>query len=425
MKNLALILFFAFVFSTIAFAQTTAIQGVLRDPSGKSVENGNYEITFKLYQTATGGTAIWDETLPSVNATNGVFTAKIGAMNALPVLDPSNNYYLGFTIAGASELTPRMELVKSFWSINAQYASNFTNATNAEIKADNDANGSGDVILKTGNTERLRVENGGNVNVSGALNLSSSELKINGAVGTAGQVLTTDGSTVYWGTNVGSGGGGSGSGNYIYSKRTSDLVVNDGSVITWQSSVGGIPISASKYFMLEANKTYKLITTLRQFDAADGDEILKYAWYDSSTGTALQFGNAGNSSGKRDPEGLAMAVYTPSVDTKVMVKVISIVFANTTIESDGSFAFIEEMSSSSGASLLRDDGKDYGMNLNQDNSTPSVKELANELQTIKQENAELKNQLGSFMNQVNFIKAMMLKKEQTPEVKGIIDSRGR
>ncbi|MBI3194563.1 MAG: hypothetical protein HYZ34_08890 [Ignavibacteriae bacterium] len=110
-----------------------------------------------------------------------------------------------------------------------------------------------------------------------------------------------------------------------------------------------------------------------------------------------------------------------------MVKVISIVFNNTTIESDGSFAFVEEMgASTSGSSLLRDDGKDYGMNLNQDNSAvPTAKEMAKELQTIKQENAELKNQLDSFMNQVNFIKAMMLKKDSTPEVKGIIDSRGR
>ncbi|MBI3193831.1 MAG: hypothetical protein HYZ34_05080, partial [Ignavibacteriae bacterium] len=282
MKNLALTFFFAVVFSTIAFAQTTAIQGVLRDPSGKSVENGNYEITFKLYQTATGGAAIWNETVSNVTATNGVFTAKIGATNSLPILDPTNSYYLGFTVAGASELTPRMELVKSFWSINAQYASNFTTATNAEIKADNDANGSGDVILKTGNTDRLRVVNNGNVNVSGALNLSSSELKINGGAGTAGQVLTTDGSTVYWGTNVGSGGGGSGSGNYHFAKRTADLVVVDGSVIAWQSNTGTVPISADKkYFTLEANKTYKLWSTLRQFDQADGDEILKYAWYDS------------------------------------------------------------------------------------------------------------------------------------------------
>ena len=38
-----------------AFAQTFSMKGVLRDPLGRTVDDGQYQLTFKLYDAATGG----------------------------------------------------------------------------------------------------------------------------------------------------------------------------------------------------------------------------------------------------------------------------------------------------------------------------------------------------------------------------------
>jgi hypothetical protein len=59
------IFFFLFFLSiSVSNAQTKkiSIQGFLKDGNSKAVDNGQYELTFKLYTVSTGGTAIWTET---------------------------------------------------------------------------------------------------------------------------------------------------------------------------------------------------------------------------------------------------------------------------------------------------------------------------------------------------------------------------
>ena len=61
--------------ATIVTAQTSNptinIQGTLKDASGKSVDNGNYQVTFRLYSAETGGSVVWQE-LAQVEANGGV-----------------------------------------------------------------------------------------------------------------------------------------------------------------------------------------------------------------------------------------------------------------------------------------------------------------------------------------------------------------
>ena len=42
--------------------QTLSYQGVLTDVSGSAVTDGNYSLIFKLYESATSGPLIWEET---------------------------------------------------------------------------------------------------------------------------------------------------------------------------------------------------------------------------------------------------------------------------------------------------------------------------------------------------------------------------
>ncbi|MFY0608466.1 MAG: hypothetical protein JXR10_17230 [Cyclobacteriaceae bacterium] len=90
-------------------AQTIAVQGVLRDPRGRTVDDGFYEVVFSLYDQAADGTALWSETHPSLATKNGLFVAKLGTYQTLDIAFDTT-YYLGIAIEGRVEISPRMEL---------------------------------------------------------------------------------------------------------------------------------------------------------------------------------------------------------------------------------------------------------------------------------------------------------------------------
>jgi len=84
-------------------------QGRLTDGSGNPVVDGNHTIVFSLYDQATGATALWKET-QNLTTNNGVFTAQLGSVNSLNSLPFDTTYYLGISVDGGSELTPRTRL---------------------------------------------------------------------------------------------------------------------------------------------------------------------------------------------------------------------------------------------------------------------------------------------------------------------------
>ncbi len=114
-----LFLLFAVAFNSQIHAQidpTLSIQGILKKSNGVAVEDGNYNLVFKLYTTETGGTAIWFETQPAVEVSNGIYSAVLGVLNPLNV--PFNQlYYLGVTV-GSTELTPRILLTSAPYALS-------------------------------------------------------------------------------------------------------------------------------------------------------------------------------------------------------------------------------------------------------------------------------------------------------------------
>jgi hypothetical protein len=61
--------------------QTISYQGVLTDANGKAVPDGDYSLTFKLYDV-TGGVELWSET-QSVEVKKGIFNVILGSVNPL------------------------------------------------------------------------------------------------------------------------------------------------------------------------------------------------------------------------------------------------------------------------------------------------------------------------------------------------------
>lgn len=86
-----------------------SIQGFLKDGNGKAVDNGNYELTFKIYDVATGGTALWTESRPTVKVFGGVYSVNLGEVTSLDLLPFDKPYFVGITVAN-TEFTPRIEL---------------------------------------------------------------------------------------------------------------------------------------------------------------------------------------------------------------------------------------------------------------------------------------------------------------------------
>ena len=98
--------------------QTMSYQGVLTSAKGTLVPDGKYTITFKLYTAAEGGTALWSES-QTIVVKNGLFNVALGSANALDV--PFDKpYWLAITIGESSEVSQRMQLTSSAYSLHAR-----------------------------------------------------------------------------------------------------------------------------------------------------------------------------------------------------------------------------------------------------------------------------------------------------------------
>lgn len=104
--------------SQIALAQvpqTMSYQAVLTDANGAVVADGNYNLGFKLYNTATGGTPMWTET-QNAAVKNGIANVILGSVTPLN-LPFDRTYWLGVTVGAGAELAPRIQLTASAYSL--------------------------------------------------------------------------------------------------------------------------------------------------------------------------------------------------------------------------------------------------------------------------------------------------------------------
>jgi microcystin-dependent protein len=123
-RNTILLIFFV-AFATCLSAQSSnriSIQGTLRDGAGVAVPNGVQTITFKLFNTTSGGTAVWEEQA-DVTVTGGIYTHLLGSVNPLTPSLFSQTVYVGIIING-KELLPRTELTYSPYTLFTQSAGN-------------------------------------------------------------------------------------------------------------------------------------------------------------------------------------------------------------------------------------------------------------------------------------------------------------
>ena len=119
MKKLAIVLGLIVIVAQASWGQTFSVQGVLKDQYGKTLSDGYYyTVTFRLYDAQSGGDELWSETNGDVRTRNGVFVVELGEIHPFGSLSFAQTYWLGVTVEGSAEMTPRMKLVKVPYSFS-------------------------------------------------------------------------------------------------------------------------------------------------------------------------------------------------------------------------------------------------------------------------------------------------------------------
>ncbi len=97
------------------------LQGVLLDLEGTAIQE-SLEVTFRIYESETGGDPLWEETR-LVGFENGVYTVALGETVPFPSdLFDKETLFLGIQIDGDSEMTPRQGLFAVPWAHQAEVA---------------------------------------------------------------------------------------------------------------------------------------------------------------------------------------------------------------------------------------------------------------------------------------------------------------
>ena len=91
-----------------AVPQTVNYQGYLTDSGGTPVD-GTVQMTFKIYNVATGGIALWTETQSNVAVSDGIYSVVLGSVTPIN-LAFDTQYYLGVEVETDGEMTPRQAL---------------------------------------------------------------------------------------------------------------------------------------------------------------------------------------------------------------------------------------------------------------------------------------------------------------------------
>lgn len=110
---------FSFSFPTYSAIPTTVnYQGYLAGTDGVPL-NSQLSVEFRLYQQAQGGVELWVET-HQVMVRNGFFNTELGANTAFPDQLFENPVFLGITVIGDSEMTPRLRFSSVPTALHAQ-----------------------------------------------------------------------------------------------------------------------------------------------------------------------------------------------------------------------------------------------------------------------------------------------------------------
>jgi len=160
------------------------LQGYVTDSGGSPVSDGLHSLTFKIYDDEVAGNLRWTSGPRQVELTNGLFTFYLGDSTTLPYdLFSSGDVWLGVTVDGDPEMTPRIPFASTSSSAVAASVHGDVHTSRGELTVGNAPTGGGSdsgVVVVTGSKA---VDHRGHVTI----------LKISGGGSDTTEVLTLDG----------------------------------------------------------------------------------------------------------------------------------------------------------------------------------------------------------------------------------------
>lgn len=125
-------------------------QGRLVTPgTGAPKPDGTYEMSFRLYTVATGGTALWTETR-DVQVSGGVFSVLLGEITALNASHFNGQVlWLGIKVGADAEATPRQHLAHVAYALFAENAALLNGKADTAFAASSHAHSGADITTGT------------------------------------------------------------------------------------------------------------------------------------------------------------------------------------------------------------------------------------------------------------------------------------
>jgi hypothetical protein len=125
MRRSCSLLILLLVWSSALVAQiprTLSYQGMLTDTLGASKPDGNYDLTFRLFDSENGGSALWTEA-KSLTVKRGLFSTQLGdAVSFGSSVKFDKPYWLSVQVGSQAELAPRVPLSAVAYSLNTPIA---------------------------------------------------------------------------------------------------------------------------------------------------------------------------------------------------------------------------------------------------------------------------------------------------------------
>lgn len=172
-----------------ATADTLNFQARLYSSSGNTVTDGSYSIAFTLYDAASSGVSVWTETQSTVQVRNGYFSVELGSVTPFSSsIDWSQEKWLTMNVNADGEMSPRIKLTATPYSLLSEQANSLTNGS-SQLTADDIAQlapsapqavnsaltalrinqlGVGDLIqIQVSGTDIFTVANNGSVSAAG------------------------------------------------------------------------------------------------------------------------------------------------------------------------------------------------------------------------------------------------------------------
>ncbi|MEW5874387.1 MAG: hypothetical protein AB1752_04305 [Candidatus Zixiibacteriota bacterium] len=126
-------------------------QAVLSDDSGVPLPDGNYSVTFRIWDDESGGSAVWQEGR-LITVQRGLFNVLLGAVVPIPdSVFASPDRWLGLQVGLNAETAPRTRLVSIPYAWESKHSERADTAT-ASLDKTIDA---GDLVIGTLDTLRF------------------------------------------------------------------------------------------------------------------------------------------------------------------------------------------------------------------------------------------------------------------------------